>query len=251
MLEELAALAKIAEIDARALATDTELEEIPARMTELSSDVDKLRELLEAEKQDLAEADGLLKTQQDEMKGQSDALARSKAKSARAQTMREVDAVERELEVIRRSMREREEEREKLKAAIDKRRSSVEKHEQEFADLENFTSEEKANAEARLGELNQERSSILAGREELVKKVPGQIIRRYEMIRKKRSGVGAVTVRDGICIGCNTALRPNQNIAIQRHETFEQCPRCNRLLYSPHTIAKAEEAAAGGKDGEE
>lgn len=244
MLEQLAALAKIAEIDAQALATDTELKEIPDRMNELSGDVDRLRELLEAEKQELAEADALLKTQDEELKNQSDSLARSKAKSARAQTMREVDAVERELEVIRRSMRDREEEREKLKAAIEKRRASVEKHEKEFGELETFTAEEKSKAEARLAELNSQRATILAGREELATKVPGQIMRRYEMVRSKRGGLGATTVRDGICIGCNTALRPNQNIAVQRCETFEQCPRCNRLLYSPHVIAKAEEAAS-------
>ena len=108
MQDELIALAKISEIDAAAFATDTELEELPAKMAELDGDVQKLGELLAAEKQELAEADSLLSEQSEELNNQSQSLAKSKAKGARARNMREADAVERELEVIRRTMRERE-----------------------------------------------------------------------------------------------------------------------------------------------
>ena len=46
MLEQLAALAKIADIDAEALRSDTELKEIPERLGELDSDVKRLGEML-------------------------------------------------------------------------------------------------------------------------------------------------------------------------------------------------------------
>lgn len=238
MLEELAALAKIAEIDAQALRTDTELEELPARAVELDGHVKRLGELLEAEKQELRDADALLQSQEEEIQNQNQALARSKAKSARARNMREADAVERELEVIRRTMKDRESERETLRAAIDGRRASLEKHETEFAELRKYAAEERAKSEGRVAELRAERESVLAGRDELASKIPAQIMRRYERVREKRAGVGAVAVRGGICAGCNTALPPNQAIAVQTGETFEQCPRCHRLLFAPTAAAK-------------
>lgn len=238
MLDRLAALAKIAEIDAEALRTDTELAEIPARLQELEQTVKKLGELLEAEKQEIRDAEKLLLAQEEEIQNQNRSLANSKAKGARARTMREADAVERELEVIRRATKEREEERETLKAAIAKRAGSIEKHESELAELQKFAGEERARGEARLDELKKARESVLAGRRELAEKIPPETLRRYELIRDKRAGIGAVGVKSGICAGCHTSLPPNQSIAVTRGETFEQCPRCQRFLFSPETLKK-------------
>lgn len=242
MLEQLAALAKIADIDSEALRSDLELKEIPERIADLDNDVRRLGELLEAERNELKEADNLLAAQEEELQNQSQALARSKAKGARARNMRETDAVERELEVIRRSMKDREEERETLRAAIEKRRGSVGKHEKELAELERFAGEEKLKAETRLTELRAILEGVMAGRRELAATLPADVLRRYELIRDKRAGVGAVPVKSGICTGCNTSLRPNQTIAVLRGETFEQCPRCQRLLFSPDAAKASEQA---------
>lgn len=249
MLDELVALAKLADVDAQALSTDTELAEIPARIAELDADVKRLGELLAAEKQELSEADALLAAQDGELSGQGQALARSKAKGARARNAREADAVERELETIRRQMRDRETERETLKQAIEKRKGSLERHEKEFTELQAFAGDEKAKASARMQELTALREQVLAGRQALVQKLPEDVLRRYELIRKRRGGVGIVGVQDGICIGCNMTLAPNQVIAVQRAETFEQCPRCQRMLFAPEAVKKLEESRAETANG--
>jgi predicted nucleic acid-binding Zn-ribbon protein len=241
VLEQLAALAKIAEIDAEALRSDTELKEIPERMAELDGDVRRLGEMLEAERTELNEADALLAAQEEELQNQNQSLARSKAKGARARNMREADAVERELDVIRRSMKEREEERTTLRGAIEKRRGSVGKHEKELAELQKFAEEEHQKADIRIAELQAIREKVRAGRRELAVKIPADVLRRYDMIRDKRS-YGAVPIKNGICGGCNTSVRPNQAVAVRRGETFEQCPRCQRLLFSPEAIKAYEEA---------
>ena len=243
MIEQLAALAKIADIDAEALRAETELRDIPQRMDALNADVKKLGELLTAERQELADADRLLSAQEEELSNQSQSLARSKAKGARARNLRETDAVERELETIRRMMKEREQERETLKEAIGKRRGSVEKHAKEFGELEGFAGEEQRKAEARIAELTQVRDRVLQGRSELVPKVPADVMRRYDMIRSKRQGLGVASIGSGTCAGCFVVLAPQQVIAVQRAEEFVQCPRCQRFLYSREAILKSEQAA--------
>ena len=97
MIEQLAALAKIADIDAEALKAETELRDIPARIQALRDNVKKLGDLLTAERQQVADADRLLSAQEEELSNQSQALARSKQKGARARNMRETDAVERDV----------------------------------------------------------------------------------------------------------------------------------------------------------
>ncbi|HET8932159.1 MAG TPA: C4-type zinc ribbon domain-containing protein [Polyangiales bacterium] len=243
MIEQLVALAKIADIDAEALRADTELRDIPQRMGSLQSDVKKLGELLAAEKQELLDADKLLAAQEDEINNSSQALAKSKAKGARVRNTREADAVERELDTIRRLMKERETERDSLRDAIGKRRASVEKHAREFAELEKFAAEEQAKADTRLAELTAVRERILTGRSELVPKVPADVLRRYEMIRAKRQGMGMAAIKDSTCSGCFVALTPQQVIAIKRGDEFAQCPRCLRILYAPEVIAKYTDGA--------
>lgn len=245
MIEQLVALAKIAEIDAEALRADTELREIPLRMEAMKADVSKLGELLAAEKAQLADADRLLGAQDDELTNQSQNLARSKAKGARVRNTREADAVDRELETIRRMMKEREAERDTLREVIAKRRSSVEKHEREFSELESFVAGETQKSNARLAELNKTREQILSGRGELVPKVPPDVMRRYEMIRAKRQGLGVAAIKASTCSGCSVVLPPQQVLSIQRAEEFAQCPRCQRILYSPEAVAKHEESQLG------
>lgn len=243
MIEQLVALANIADIDAEALRADTELRDIPQRMDALQSDVKKLGELLAAEKQQLADADRLLQAQDEEINNSSQALARSKAKGARVRNTREADAVERELDTIRRLMKDRESERDTLREAISKRRVSVEKHEREFGELERFAAEEQAKADARVQELQQVRERILTGRNDLAAKVPADVMRRYEMIRNKRQGMGVAAIKEGCCSGCFVLLTPQQVIAIQRCEELAQCPRCQRILYSPEAMAKYTDGA--------
>ena len=239
MIEQLVALAKIADIDAEALRTETELRDIPARIEALQGDVKKLGELLAAEKAQLADADRLLSAQDEELSNQNQSLSKSKQKGARVRNTREADAVERELETIRRMMKERETEREALKDAIGKRRQSVEKHEKEFSELESYAATEKQKADLRLAELRTTLQAVLAGRAALIPKVPGDVMRRYDMIRSKRQGIGVAAIKDGTCGGCFVVLTPQQVIGISRAEEFAQCPRCQRILYSKEAIAKA------------
>jgi predicted nucleic acid-binding Zn-ribbon protein len=246
VIEQLVALAKIAEIDAEALRADTELRDIPLRIDGLQSDVKKLSELLAAEKQQLVDADRLLTAQEEELSNQSQSLSRSKAKGARVRNTREADAVERELETIRRLMKEREVERDALREAIAKRRASLDKHEREFAELETYVGQERVKADTRLLELNQVRERILTGRGALATKIPADVLRRYELIRSKRQGLGVAAVHNSTCAGCFVVLAPQQVISIQRAEDFAQCPRCQRLLYSPEAIAKYEESHPAG-----
>lgn len=234
MLEELDALIRIAAIDTKAFKAQAELDEIPERLAELEADVGNLGGLLEAERQELEEADRLLAAQQAEIDASNDSLAKSKSKGARARNMREADAVERELEVIRRTLKEREAERETLQQALAKRREGFEKHQQDFDKLQAFLATERAKGETRMGELRAKLDTALAGREEAAAKVPGDMTRRYNLIRKRRAGVAVAYVKAGSCSGCNVGLRPMQVIAIEKGESFESCPQCSRFLLPGH-----------------
>lgn len=229
MLEELIALGQIADIDSRATAAETELREIPERIAAMDADLEKLLELLEAERQQLAEAEKLLATADEDIAAQNQHLAKSKNKGAMARNMRETDAAEREVQVVRRNLKDREAERDTLKKAIEERRGAIEKRESDLAQIKTAITEQRAAAEARLAEVKAAYETVLAGRDEAVAKVPGTIMRRYNLIRSRR-GSGVSLVKGESCVGCNVSLAPQQVIKVQRGESVEQCPNCQRFL---------------------
>lgn len=235
MREQLVALAQLGRIDASTRDLDAKLKEVPAEVQELRENVAFLEGLLAKERDQLNEAQALRDEQDGQIKEAQETLARSKAKSAKATNAREAEAVERELEAVRRSMREREAERDKLTAAIAKVADSLAQHEKEFGGLRDLLTEKDAEAQKVVGELEAKRSEALAGREDLTKQLPPQILRRYEMIRE-RVGMATAEAVNTTCMGCRMSMRPMQFIAVQKAESFEQCAHCKRFLVDPSWI---------------
>lgn len=243
MLEELAALVKLAQIDISTRDLEAELEQAPGRLKENQVDLKRLQDLLDAERKQVEDAVNLLEAQEEEIKEQTQSLARSKSKSAKARTMREIEAVERELETVRRSIREREEERERLKAAIEQRKAIIAQHEQELTELTTYVIGEEKSTSERIERLKNEKSEVLAGRKEAVTKISAIVLRRYDLIRSRRGGAAAAQLKDDMCSGCFMILPPQLANAIRKGETIEQCPRCQRFLYPPEPPAEEVEVA--------
>jgi predicted nucleic acid-binding Zn-ribbon protein len=228
--EHLRILAKLATIDGAARDLDKELKEVPERIGEMQLDVRKLEELLSKERQQLVDAEKMRTSGEEEIAARNESLSRSRAKAAKARNAREAEATEREVETVRRMIKEREGDREKLAAAIEEVKKSLAGHEAEFNELRTMFAAEEEKGRARIAELQEERSKVVVGRDELTVKLPRDILRRYEMIRQKR-GVGVTEILDGTCQSCRMQIPPQQYIVLQRAENLDQCPSCNRIMY--------------------
>ena len=235
MRDELRALARLSEIDASAMDLDRELAEIPTRIDELRGNVAKLTQLLDMERRQLDEADALKRSHEQQVSEATDSLARARAKSAKARNAREAEMAEREVEAVRRTIKDREDERERLMTALAKVGASIEDHERELEELRQIFEKEEAAAKVRMEELQGERNKVVVGREAITAKVGKALLGRYDRVRLKR-GSGVAEVVDATCTACRILLTPQQFIAIQRGETVEQCPSCLRLLYYKPTI---------------
>jgi predicted nucleic acid-binding Zn-ribbon protein len=228
--EQLVALAKLGRIDASTQDVDRELQEIPKEVNSLRESVSLLEGLLAKERNDLEQAQKLRDQQDTLLKEAADSISRAKAKAAKAKNAREAEAVERELESARRTIKDREAERDKLTAAIGAVQGSLTQHETEFAGLKELLAQKDAEAQAKMAVLQGKRSEALHGRDDLLPLIPKDMLSRYDAVRGRRQA-GVAEVRDGICQGCRMAVRPMQYIVIQREEGVERCAHCQRYLY--------------------
>jgi predicted nucleic acid-binding Zn-ribbon protein len=220
------------------------LSELDAELKELSDLLSKERGELETKKTRLA---GLIerlsrgKQSIEEMeKARGDLMGearqmliqieRSREKLSRCRTERESNAVQRELEELRKLQRDREDESTKLSTLSESARKTIEETEAAQKKIADDLGGRESDISKRLLEAMHERDAKIAERTRLAEAVPAMTLRRYEQVRKRKGNAIAKTI-DGTCLSCHMRLPPMLFQKLMRGDAFEQCPSCNRILY--------------------
>src|SRR5258706_3654828 len=157
-------------------------------------------------------------------------LEHSREKLNRSRTERETNAATRELEELRKLIRDREDEIGKLTTEGDASRQQIESTEGDAKKILDELHAREGDINSKLASIEADKSARLATREGAAKKLPAQLYRRYDMIRQKR-GVGIAQTTDGTCKACNMALPPQLFHRLRREPLLEQCPSCYRIIY--------------------
>ncbi len=245
MKQQLKAFVKLAEIDAASRHVEEQLEGIPLELEERRIAMQALEQLVGSQKREMDEAEALMSAQDEDLKLRADMLSRSKAKGAKARNMREAEAAERELDAIRRSIKDGEAEKERLEGVIAETRKVLEEPLRELDEQRRELADAEASSEARLAKLRAERDVITAGRKEASAKIPKEIFRRYERLRTQLHPT-LVEAKDGVCMGCRMQVAPQLYNQIIRANDFYQCQMCNRFVYF---AAALEDAGASDEAG--
>jgi len=159
---------------------------------------------------------------------------------------------EREVEVTRKAIKEREEEIFSIEETLEQKSGSLSERESQFEEARKILEEEAAAADARLEIVRKERDKVLAGREEVAKAVPKRVFKRYEKLRTKPR-YQAVSFIDaaGTCYSCRMALPAQLFIEVQRGEEFHECPQCRAFLIHEAFVPEAPSAPkAAATEGE-
>ena len=231
MHDELKALAKLAKMDGAAADQEAELRDVPARIDGMRSDLDTLETMLAAERGQLEGATALRDERAADLKSKLDALSLAKTKLSKSRTLREADNAEREVEHIRRAIKEREEEVLSIEETIEQKAASLSERESQFEDARKILRDEESASKERLVEVRASRDKVLAGRDKVVAQVPKRVVKRYEKLRTRpRYEAVSIIGADGTCYSCRMALPPQLFINVQRGEEFHECPQCRAFL---------------------
>lgn len=244
MQEELAALEQLQNLDLENLELRNELERIPHNIEEMRAEVGHVGELLERERQRLAEAEEWRRDREREIEIQNELIAKSKAKLQAARNEKENKAAQREIDTIRRTIQEREKEALEVMEAIESYRSAIEEHTREFSELEEALRVTEEDGHRRMAEVEEALGRTDSLRKELSSHVPERLLRLYERIHQ-RLGVALVECVAGHCTGCNMELLPQMYIELQRGEKLINCPTCNRILVFKGKVQHTPESEDG------
>ena len=228
--EQILALERLAQIDAELRDLHEQLAQERSTLEGLRSGIAKLDDKLAIDRGAVAGMDKTRGELVQDVRNMSQQLEHSRDKLARSRTEREANAAQRELEELRKLVRDREEEINKLTAEADGARQQIESTEAEHKKLTDDLAARHGQINSRLSEVEAMAQRKGAEREAAVKALPAQLYRRYDMIRSKR-GTALARTSDGTCRACHMSLPPQLFHRLRREPILEQCPSCHRLIY--------------------
>lgn len=243
--EQIRALEKLAQVDAELRELTEQLTQERSTLDGLKSGIAKLDDKLAIDRNALAAMDKTRGELIQDVRNMNQQLEHSRDKLGRSRTEREANAAQRELEELRKLIRDREEEIGKLTADADAYRQQIEATEADHKKLADELAAREGEISARLGEVDGKAQSKKIERDAAAKLLPAQLYRRYEMIRAKR-GTAVAQTSDGTCNACHMSLPPQLFHRLRREPILEQCPSCHRIIYFAAPKAAVEAAASTG-----
>jgi predicted nucleic acid-binding Zn-ribbon protein len=73
--------------------------------------------------------------------------------------------------------------------------------------------------------------------------ISGDILPRYERVRKFRGGIGVAPAKDYMCDVCKVRIRPQVFQEIRKNDKIIACDACQRVLYDPENLDSPFEVA--------
>jgi len=152
-------------------------------------------------------------------------------KMMQVQTSREHQALLKEIEENKKLIKANEEKTLQMMEQVEE----IEKNSAELANLcageKELLVEETENVKKAVNKIVSRKKSILERRTGLTPELHPGTLKRYDMLRQKRSGAAVVPTKNGVCQGCFMALPPQQDNDIRKGEKLNFCPTCQRILY--------------------
>lgn len=237
--EQIRALEELASMDADLKSLESQLAEERSTLNTLKESLKKLEDKLQVDRTQIAVTDKTRNESITDLRTMMQQVEHSREKLNRSRTERESNAAQRELEELRKLVRDREDEIAKLSTESDTARAQIEATEADAKKLSDELAACEGDIQAKMARIERDRNSRQGGREAIVKRLPPQLYRRYDMLRQKR-GVGIAQTTDGTCKACNMALPPQLFHRLRREPMLEQCPSCNRIIYFVPPTATSE-----------
>ena len=149
----------------------------------------------------------------------------------RIKNIKELQALQREIEQMRQSNGELEEELIKIMQEMDGIKAQIQTKEAEMAAMEEDWRIKQQELESQITGIDQAVTEAATRRQSIAAQITGDLISRYELIFSRRGGTAVVEVTSGICLGCYMNIPPQLSNEIIRSEKVYLCPSCQRILY--------------------
>jgi predicted nucleic acid-binding Zn-ribbon protein len=201
-------------------------------------ELERLQGLLKAQEEKQAEEKRRIEelekervTMEGELDLENERIKRSQLKLLEIKTNKEYQALLKEIETGKEHNSQREEEIIRMLEEIDQLKtdyaSTVERAHKEREEIE----EETAQVKGQMVKVEQDIALWYQNREEIVKEIDPELLKRYNTLKERKNGIAVVLVKDEGCQGCYVNIPPQMYNEVQKNKEIILCPNCHRILY--------------------
>ena len=222
---------------------DREIREKSGVKVVLLAEIQKKEEEIQTKRADIAlfraewsEKDKQRQEKEQLLQEESKKATEKRMRMNRIKNIKELQALQREIDQIKLGNSQLEEEVIKLLEEAESYASALSAKEEELKQLEAAWREKQGEIEAQVAGIERAVAEASALRQAIATRLNRELIERYELIFSRRGGMAVVTVSDGICQGCYMNIPPQLWNEIIKSEKLILCPSCHRILYSKPTV---------------
>lgn len=221
---------QVAELDLRRL--DTELAALPAERERLRKRIRGAEEAVKAAESEQQES----QTARRQLEGELQ-TAEAKVDKYREQEMlvrrnEELWAIQGEIAGVQKKISGLEEQILEEMEAADTWKERIRDRKQELEAVRAAVDRDLQSVDAREQELRSEREQVIARIDARRQAVDEEILTLYERIRDARAGLGVAEMVDSGCSACQVRQRPQLVVEVNKMAGVRQCGNCKRILFS-------------------
>lgn len=211
-----------------------ESEDIPARRKLSETRLLEHRQALATAQEDLKKNSAAIKGVELDVETARQRIYKLREQQNNIKTNEEYRAIEREVAVIEKQIKDHEDREIVLMEETDGLRANVTRMEQRLKQEEELVKSDAGVLEQRLGSLKDEISRLQAERKTLVVDIDADWLSRYERVFKHVGDYALVAVESGSCGGCHMKLPPQVTQDVKKGINMISCSFCGRILYWQH-----------------
>ncbi|MEE4134759.1 MAG: C4-type zinc ribbon domain-containing protein [Desulforhopalus sp.] len=160
-----------------------------------------------------------------------DRVRERQSKMMQVQTGREQAALLKEIEEAKRSVKDNEEKILAIMESVEKLTTQITEEKNLLKGEKVLVAEETERVRTSIEAINKGKKDIEKKRATCAAKIKAGVLRKYDTLRQRRSGLAVINVIDGVCQGCFMAIPPQKFNLLLRGDQMFDCPTCQRLIY--------------------
>lgn len=236
MVESLAQLIDLQELDTSLTAADGQLASIPTHRDELAAKRAAADARLAEAKDALTAAEAAQRLVETELQDKEALLAKLDGQQHQVKSNDAYAALLREMEEAKEAISAAETQILEGMETIESASAQVADVEREVKAQHEHCAGEEATLDARERELQAKVEGLRAERSALAGSLPGDLATQYDRIAQ-RCTPAAVRVVKEVCQGCRVNIPPQLHIELMNAERLHVCPNCRRILI-PESVGK-------------
>jgi hypothetical protein len=234
--EKLLALAALQKVDLDMAALKKNAETYPREIGDLEKQLAAARAAVDAERTKHDELDKQRSTLEQTIAEDKDKVRKWEGRLTEQRSTREYSALAREIDIAKKQQTTMAEEVVELGKQITLQRELVRQKEADFQLRTKDLVDRVEVLKGRLAEVEAQVKTVEAKRATATKGVDGDLLRRYDSIRRKRLPALVPVISPGTCTGCRMNLRPQMYNTLVASKSVDACPSCSRMIYAAEVL---------------